>query len=84
MGRSHHLSAAGTQASQASMNAAMGVGKGTGKMIGVALKSPMDFTLGLAKGFRNAPKLYGDDTVRQPDKVTGVQSGLKTAGKVRH
>ena len=51
--------------------------------MGVALKMPMDFTLGLAKGFRNAPKLYGDDTVREADKITGVRSGLKTAGKVR-
>lgn len=42
----------------------------------------MDFTLGLTKGFRSAPKLDGDDTVHQSDKITGVQSGLKTAGKV--
>ena len=47
----------------------------------VGLKSPMDFTLALARGFHNAPKLYGDDTVRNPDKVTGLKSGLKTAGK---
>ena len=47
----------------------------------VGLKSPMDFTLALARGFHNAPKLYGDDTVRNPDKVTGFKSGLKTAGK---
>ena len=43
----------------------------------------MDFTLGLARGFHNAPKLYGDESVRQADKVTGLQSGLKAAGKVR-
>lgn len=42
----------------------------------------MDFTLGLARGFHNAPKLYGDESVRQADKVTGLQSGLKAAGKV--
>ena len=42
----------------------------------------MDFTLGLARGFHNAPKLYGDDTVRPQEKVTDFQSGLKAAGKV--
>ena len=42
----------------------------------------MDFTLGLARGFHNAPKLYGDESVRQADKVTDLQSGLKAAGKV--
>jgi hypothetical protein len=43
----------------------------------------MDFSLGLARGFHNAPKLYGDDTVRPQEKVTDLQSGLKAAGKVR-
>lgn len=45
------------------------------------MKSPMDFTLGIARGFHNAPKLYGDDTVRPQEKVTDFQSGLKAAGK---
>ena len=42
----------------------------------------MDFTLGLARGFHNAPKLYGDESVRPADKITDFQSGLKAAGKV--
>jgi hypothetical protein len=42
----------------------------------------MDFSLGIARGFHNAPKLYGDDTVRPQAKVTDLQSGLKAAGKV--
>ena len=72
----HQLGTSGTQAT-------MGAGKGIGKIMEVGLKSPMTFTFGLAKGFRNAPKLYGDDTVRQPDKITGLQSGFKAVGKVR-
>ncbi len=64
------------------LEAALGAGKGVGKIVGAGLKSPMDFTMGLAQGFHNAPKLYGDDTVRQADKITGFQSGLKAAGKV--
>jgi hypothetical protein len=41
----------------------------------------MNFCLGLAKGFRNIPKLYNDDTVRPAEKITGISSGLKVAGK---
>ncbi|PVH81553.1 glycosyltransferase family 1 protein, partial [Cadophora sp. DSE1049] len=56
-------------------------GKGISRIVGAGLKSPMDFTLGIARGFHNAPKLYGDDTVRPQEKVTDFQSGLKAAGK---
>jgi UDP:flavonoid glycosyltransferase YjiC (YdhE family) len=55
--------------------------KAVGKIVEAGIKSPMDFTMSLAKGFHNAPKLYGDDTVRQSDKITGIQSGLVAAGK---
>ena len=58
-------------------------GKGAQRIVAAGMKSPMDFTLGLARGFHNAPKLYGDDTVRPQEKVTDFQSGLKAAGKVR-
>ena len=61
---------------------AIGAGKGISRIVEAGMKSPMDFTLGLARGFHNAPKLYGDDTVRPQEKVTGFQSGLKAAGKV--
>ena len=54
------------------------------KIVSAGMKSPMDFTMGLAKGFHNAPKLYGDDTVRKSDKITGVQSGLVAAAKEFH
>jgi hypothetical protein len=67
---------------QISFDTAIGAGKGVGRIVGAGLKSPMDFTLGLARGFHNAPKLYGDESVRQSDKITGFQSGLKAAGKV--
>jgi UDP:flavonoid glycosyltransferase YjiC (YdhE family) len=40
-------------------------------------KAPMDFSLALARGFHNAPRLYGDDTVRQPVRISGFKSGLK-------
>ncbi|KKZ64428.1 hypothetical protein EMCG_09586 [[Emmonsia] crescens] len=56
-------------------------GKVAKRIINTGLKSPMGFTLGVAKGFHNAPKLYGDTTVRESPKVTGFHSGLKAAGK---
>ncbi|SLM37934.1 glycosyltransferase family 1 protein [Lasallia pustulata] len=67
--------------SHISLEAALGAGKGVGRIVGAGLKSPMDFTLGLARGFHNAPKIYGDESVRTPEKITGFQSGLKAAGK---
>jgi hypothetical protein len=65
------------------LESAIGASKGISRVVGAGLKSPMDFTLGLARGFHNAPKLYGDDTVRPQERVTDFQSGLKAAGKVR-
>ncbi|KAL8656738.1 MAG: hypothetical protein Q9226_002572 [Calogaya cf. arnoldii] len=64
-----------------SLETAVGTSKGIGRIVGAGLKSPMDFTLSIARGFHNAPRLYGDESVRHPDKVTGIQSGLRTAGK---
>lgn len=64
-----------------SIDAAVGAGKSVGKIVSTGVKSPMNFCLGLAKGFRNVPTLYNDDTVRPVEKVTGIGSGLKVAGK---
>lgn len=55
--------------------------KGVGRVVNVGVKTPMNFCLGLARGFRNAPRLYNDDTVRPVEKVTDFNSGIKVAGK---
>ncbi|OCL12779.1 glycosyltransferase family 1 protein [Glonium stellatum] len=55
-------------------------GRGISRIVGAGLKSPMDFSINVAKGFHNAPRLYGEE-VRKVDKVTDLQSGLKTAAK---
>lgn len=60
---------------------AVGAGKSVGRVVGTGVKSPMNFCLGLAKGFRNVPRLYNDDTVRPAEKVTDLSSGIKVAGK---
>ncbi|KAH8679764.1 hypothetical protein BGZ60DRAFT_524972 [Tricladium varicosporioides] len=67
--------------SQLTLENASRATKGVGRIVAAGMKSPMDFTLGIARGFHNAPKLYGDDTVRPQEKVTDFQSGLKAAGK---
>ncbi|KAI1424531.1 hypothetical protein F5Y12DRAFT_448742 [Xylaria sp. FL1777] len=56
-------------------------GKSINNIIATGVKSPMNFCMGLARGFRNAPSLYNDDTIRPTEKVTGFSSGLKVAGK---
>ncbi|KAI4252420.1 MAG: hypothetical protein L6R42_007969 [Xanthoria sp. 1 TBL-2021] len=40
----------------------------------------MDLSLAIAQGFHNAPRLYGDTTVRTPLRITGIKSGLRAAG----
>ncbi|KAI7973718.1 hypothetical protein EIK77_004324 [Talaromyces pinophilus] len=56
-------------------------GKSAAKVVNVGLRAPASFTMAVAKGFHNMPLLYGDDTVREQSKVTGIKSGLKAAGK---
>lgn len=56
------------------------VGRGAAKTAGALARVPMDLSLALAQGFHNAPRLYGDDTVRRPTRVTGIKSGLRAAG----
>ncbi|CZR55239.1 uncharacterized protein PAC_05126 [Phialocephala subalpina] len=60
---------------------AMDSNKGVSRIIGTGLRAPGDFTMNISRGFANAPKLYGDETVRPVEKVDGVVSGLEAAGK---
>lgn len=73
----------GAEGNRMTLDSALRTGKGVGRIVGVGLKSPLDFTMSLARGFHNAPKLYGDESVRQTNKVTGIQSGLRVATQVR-
>lgn len=56
--------------------------KGLTRLTTATLRSPMTFTVALAQGAHNAPKMWGDKTVRPQEKITGLGSGLKAAGKV--
>lgn len=66
---------------EAALGASLETGKGVGRFVETGVKTPMNFCMGLAKGFRNAPRLYNDDTVRKQEKVTGLASGVILAGK---
>lgn len=55
------------------------VTSGVGKTAGAIARAPVNLSVALAQGFHNAPRLYGDDTVRQPPRVTGFKSGLRAA-----
>lgn len=58
------------------------VAKSAAKLVNSGMRAPTAFTMAVAKGFHNTPLLYGDETVREQSKVTGLKSGLKAAGKV--
>lgn len=56
------------------------VTEGVGKSASALARAPVDLAMAVAQGFHNAPRLYGDDTVRRPPRVTGVRSGVRAAG----
>ena len=81
IGRSASPCPTGQQVQQVGLDSILGAAKASGKIVKTGMKSPMDFTMSLAQGFHNAPKLYGDTTVRKQDRVTDLSSGLRAAGK---
>lgn len=50
----------------------------TNRFLGIV---PMDLSLAIAQGFHNAPRLYGDSTVRTSHRISGIHSGLRAAGE---
>ncbi|KAK2048202.1 glycosyltransferase family 28 domain-containing protein [Colletotrichum somersetense] len=63
------------------VDAAVAAGTSVSRIVTTGVKTPMNVCLGLARGFRNAPRLYNDDTVRPPEKVTDFASGVRIAAK---
>jgi UDP:flavonoid glycosyltransferase YjiC (YdhE family) len=57
------------------------IGTGAVKSAKALARAPIDLSMAVAQGFHNAPRLYGDDTVRRPPRVTGLHSGLRAAGR---
>jgi len=59
-----------------------GFTKGMGRILLAGFRSPFEVTLSAARGFHNTPLLYGDETVRPLERITGIRSGIEAAGKV--
>jgi UDP:flavonoid glycosyltransferase YjiC (YdhE family) len=58
------------------------VGKGLGDAGKAIVRLPSNIFYAVTLGFRNAPRLYGDTTVRPPhEPITGFRSGVQVAGK---
>lgn len=55
---------------------ALQAGHGVTKSTKALVKLPVELSLAVAQGFHNAPRLYGDETVRRPRRITGFKSGL--------
>jgi len=60
---------------------AQDAGEGLLKTGEALVSAPLDLTLAIAQGFHNAPRLYGDASVRKPMRITGFHSGLRAAGR---
>ena len=58
--------------------------KGFGRIFKAAARAPGTFTVAMAQGAHNAPRMWGDKTVRRQDKITGVVSGVTAGCKVGH
>lgn len=56
---------------------------GIGKISKACLSTPLYFSMGIARGFQYIPIAYGDRTVRRPEKVDGIQTGMRVAISVR-
>jgi hypothetical protein len=56
--------------------------KGLGRIVKAAARAPGTFAAAMAQGAHNAPRMWGDKTVRPQDKVTGVVSGVVAGCKV--
>ena len=78
-GQSNATNASGSTAMSATEDFVGYLVSGVGKTAGALAKAPADLSVALAQGFHNMPRLYGDDTVRRPRRVTGIQSGLIAA-----
>jgi hypothetical protein len=56
--------------------------KGFGRIAQAAIRAPMKFTVAMAEGAHNMPRLWGDRSVRPPIKVTGLKSGFSAGCQV--
>ncbi|KAI4219514.1 MAG: hypothetical protein LQ349_008331, partial [Xanthoria aureola] len=76
----HHSDVSSGSEDNLAQDMAVDAGMGLAKSGEALARVPMDLSLAIAQGFHNAPRLYGDSTVRTPLRITGIKSGLHAAG----
>ncbi|PNS19049.1 Sterol 3-beta-glucosyltransferase [Sphaceloma murrayae] len=54
-------------------------GMGVRRALASLFWAPLDAHMAVAQGFHNAPRLYGDSTVRKPLRINGIKSGMRAA-----
>ncbi|KAF2152231.1 glycosyltransferase family 1 protein [Myriangium duriaei CBS 260.36] len=57
------------------------IDRGLGRIVKAGIQAPMDISVSITKGYHNAPRLWGDDTVRPQQKVSDLKSGCVAIGK---
>ncbi|MCJ1251342.1 hypothetical protein MMC30_008574 [Trapelia coarctata] len=77
----HAGSAALREAPHIALGAVTGLSKGIGRILLAGFRSPFEVTLAAARGFYHLPLLYGDQSVRKAERITGVVSGLQAVAK---
>jgi hypothetical protein len=55
--------------------------QGVGRFVKALVQSPMELSMSITRGFHNAPKLLGDDTVRPQERVSDFKSGMNAMGR---
>lgn len=51
------------------------------KLTTFPLKATAEMNVALTQGWKNLPRLYGDNNIRKAGKVTGIGTGLVEAAK---
>lgn len=58
------------------------VSKGAGRFVKAVVQGLVDISVNFASGFHNMSRLWGDDTVRPQERVSGFKSGVRAVGRV--
>ena len=58
--------------------------KGIGQASSIFVRAPVHIGVAFSQGLHNAPRIWGDRTVKPLETARDFPSGLKTGGRVRY
>jgi UDP:flavonoid glycosyltransferase YjiC (YdhE family) len=58
-----------------------GMSKGAGRVLKALVEAPVNISVNATRGMHNIPKLWGDNTVRPQERVSGLKSGFRAVGR---